>query len=91
MLVGVEHYCKDFLLHGKVRSIGQLKYRVRQVLKDTERHDFAYVFCARYNFDMLPYQYMRYDIWPDKSIAVDYLIDLDTIAPRIIKPWHPHK
>lgn len=74
MIVEVEHYLGDTLLSGKVRSVGQLKYRVRSVLRDTHPDDFVRIFCARYGFEILPEL---------PEMQVDYCIDLDTKVPLI--------
>ncbi|MGL5434557.1 MAG: hypothetical protein ACRDBO_04050 [Lachnospiraceae bacterium] len=70
MLIRIEYYFGDMLLSGKVRSAGQLKYRMQQTLADTPIEDFIPVFCSRYHYEILPH---------DKDVKVDYTIDLDTL------------
>ena len=69
MLIKIESFYGDSLFSGKVSSIGQLKHRVMTVVADCDIQDFISVFCARYSYDIYPY---------DESIQVDYVIDLDT-------------
>ncbi len=71
MLVGIESINGDVLLSGKVSSVGQLKQRMMAVLSEVSEKDFISVFCARYGYDIYPY---------DENIRIDYLIDLDTHA-----------
>lgn len=80
MIIEVESYFGDTLLSGKVRSIGQLKYRVLQTLADTPAEDFISVFCARYQYEPLPYSV---------TMDADYRIDLDTC--QVFKKWRKHK
>ena len=75
MLIRIESFYGDSLLSGKVSSIGQLKYRMMAVLADCSTCDFVSVFCARYGYNIYPY---------DKSIQVDYVIDLDIY--KVYKP-----
>lgn len=77
MIVIIESYTGDALISGKVTSAGQLKYRMQMVLKDTSTEDFCSVFCARYQFDILPY---------DSHIKADYIMDLDTHL--VLTPYH---
>lgn len=75
MLIEIESYLGDTLVFGKVRSIGQLKYRMMAVLNDTPTEDFTAIFCARYKFEILPY---------NPGAQVDYRMDLDTC--KVYKP-----
>ncbi|WP_267339640.1 MULTISPECIES: hypothetical protein [unclassified Gilliamella] len=45
------------------------------VVADCDIQDFMSVFCARYIYDIYPY---------DESIQVDYVVDLDTYS--VYKP-----
>lgn len=69
MLIEIESFYGDSLLSGKVSSIEQLRHQMLTVLADCDTCDFISVFCARYGYDIYPY---------DESIQVDYVIDLDT-------------
>lgn len=75
MLIEIESFYGDSLLSGKVSSIEQLKYQVMTVLADCDIQNFISVFCARYSYDIYPY---------DESIQVDYVVDLDTYS--VYKP-----
>lgn len=75
MLIEIESFYGDSLLSGKVSSIEQLKYQVMTVLADCDIRNFISVFCARYSYDIYPY---------DESIQVDYVVDLDTYS--VYKP-----
>lgn len=68
MLIEIESLNGDMLLSGKVSSVGQLKQQVMNVLAEVGRNDFVAIFCARYGYDIYPY---------DQDIKVDYVIDLD--------------
>lgn len=69
MIVIIESNTKEILISGRVSSAGQLKHRMLQVLKDTGYKDFCWIFCARYQFEILPF---------DPNIDADYIMDLDT-------------
>ncbi|GKX53385.1 hypothetical protein [Budvicia aquatica] len=75
MLIEIESLNGDILLSGKVSSVGQLKQRMMDVLDEVGSNDFVAIFCARYGYDIYPY---------DHNIKVDYIIDLD--VHRVYKP-----
>ncbi|MCL2323895.1 MAG: hypothetical protein FWC47_17535 [Oscillospiraceae bacterium] len=54
MIIYIESFYGDAVISGKVRTVGQLKYRVFKTLKEVGQKDFVSVFCARYNFDIIP-------------------------------------
>ncbi len=69
MIIEVESYLGDTLITGKVSSIEQLRHQMLSVLLQVGEKDFVPFFCARYGFDIMPY---------DDYIKVDFRIDLDT-------------
>lgn len=74
-IIDIEHFLGDTLIIGKVSTVGQLKSRMMATLQDINAEDFIAVFCARYNFEIIPY---------DQTIQVDYVIDLD--IRRVYEP-----
>lgn len=69
MIIKIESYLGDTLISGKVSSIGQVRSRMHLILEEVNERDFVAVYCARYKFDIIPY---------DDSIITDICIDLDT-------------
>lgn len=69
MIIEIESYLGDKLISGKTLSIGQLKHQMEAILKQVSEKDFVSIFCARYDFEVLPY---------DENIEAHYVVDLDT-------------
>ena len=79
MIIEIESVYGDTFLHGKSLSLPELKSQMRRILTEAGEEDFISVFCARCQYDILPYS---------SDQPVDYVIDLDThliYSPRVKK------
>ena len=77
MVIEIESYSGNVFIFGKAASIGQLKNRMANILEQAGEKSFVSIFCARYSFDVLPY---------DERIEPDFCIDLDT--HKVFKPQY---
>lgn len=73
MLIYNEMYPGDRMLSGSKCSVSELKKRVSSILTEAETKDFISIFCARYNFEELPFDNLPIN----ENIEVDYYIDID--------------
>ncbi len=74
MLIYIEMYPRDRMLHGPKCSVSELKKRVSEIQAEAETKDFIPIFCARYNFEELPLDNLPIN----ENIEVDYYVDVDT-------------
>ena len=66
MLIAIESYYGNYLLHGKKLKISEIKAYMKTI---EDGHDFVSVFCSRFGYEVLPY---------DEYLTADIVIDADT-------------
>ena len=69
MLIEIESVHGDTQIHGKSLTLPELKAQVKRILSEVGEEDFLSIFCARCQYDILPYS---------SNQPVDCVIDLDT-------------
>lgn len=80
MLIYIEMYPRDRMLHGPSCSVSELKKRVAEIQAEADTKDFISIFCARYNFEELPLDNLPINV----NIKADYYVDID--AALVHKP-----
>ena len=77
MILEIESFYGDRLLHGKHMRESELRARVKELLPLVSDREFPFAFCMRYGYEIIPY---------DPAVRVDYVIDLD--IDHIYKPYY---
>lgn len=75
MIIEIESFWGDCLLHGPKTDYMTLQSQMNALLTDTDTKDFVRIFCVRYGYEELPW---------DEMVQVDYVMDLD--ISRIYRP-----
>ena len=75
MIIEIESFWGDCLLHGPKTDSMTLQSQMNALLTYTDTKDFVRIFCVRYGYEELPF---------DETVRVDYVMDLD--ISRIYRP-----
>ena len=73
MLIDIESYYGNYLLHGKKLKISEIQSFMKSI---EDGRDLVSVFCSRFDYEILPY---------DAYIITDLTIDLDTASVFVHK------
>ena len=83
MIIRIESFYGDAVISGKVSTAGQLKYRVFKTLKEIGQKDFVPIFCARYNFDIMP---IKKDVIGSFGEFIKNFVPVSSVSYEINKP-----
>jgi hypothetical protein len=75
MLIEIESYYGDRMLHGRPFQENELRKTVKELLSLVDEREFVDAFCMRFGYEPVE--------WSD-DIKVEFTIDLDT--HMVIKP-----